>query len=142
MPPSPEPRRPGAPSFCAALLGAGLAGCAGGAATTTPEDSASTGGDSAGADDTAAFDCESAPAVTWEGYAQGKFLAHCEGCHATDTPKRYGAPEPVTFDTEADIRTWKDRIIVRMLEQEDMPPAGGLTDDEKYLLNTYLICGL
>jgi uncharacterized membrane protein len=48
----------------------------------------------------------------------------------------------VTFDTEADIRTWKERIIVRMLEQEDMPPAGGLTDDEKYLLNIYLICGL
>jgi uncharacterized membrane protein len=142
MPPSPEPQRPGAPSLCAVLLGAGLVGCAAGAGTATPEDSASTRGDSAGADDTATNNCESAPAVTWEGYAQGKFLAHCEGCHATDTPKRYGAPEAVTFDTEADIRTWKERIIVRMLEQEDMPPAGGLTDDEKYLLNIYLICGL
>lgn len=89
-----------------------------------------------------AVDCVNAPAVTWEGWAEGMMRTHCQGCHASTTPNRYGAPEDVTFDTEDDARRYRNRIYQRTLVDEDMPPAGGLSEDDKTLLTVYLACGL
>ena len=90
----------------------------------------------------AEVDCAASPDVTWDNWAGGKLETHCQGCHASQTPDRYGAPDAVAFDTEADARRWRDRIYQRTLVSEEMPPAGGLTDDDKYLLTVFLACGL
>lgn len=119
------------------LLWMTVAGC------VQPSDTAA--GDStsgSGAEEDTGFACGSAPSVTWENWGRGFVTTHCQGCHASTAPDRYGATEGVYFDTEADIRLWADRIRVRVLEDEDMPPAGGLSADESFLLKTFLDCGL
>ena len=96
-------------------------------------------------DDTSAWtgtSCDSSPSVTWENWGRAFLTTHCQGCHASTAPDRYGATEGVYFDTLADLRAWNERVRVRVLEQEDMPPAGGLSDDEKFLLGVLLDCGL
>jgi uncharacterized membrane protein len=97
--------------------------------------------DSGMAEDTG-FACGSAPSVTWENWGRGFVTTHCQGCHASTAPDRYGATEGVHFDTVSDIRLWTDRIRIRVLEEEDMPPAGGLSADERFLLEVFLDCGL
>ena len=88
------------------------------------------------------FACDSSPSVTWDNWGRGFVTTHCQGCHASTAPDRYGAPEGVDFDTMADLREWRERVRVRVLETEDMPPAGGLSEDEKFLLEVLLDCGL
>ena len=86
--------------------------------------------------------CDSSPSVTWDNWGQGFFTTHCQGCHASTAPDRYGAPEGVDFDNLADLRQWHDRVRVRVLDEEDMPPAGGISEDELFLLGVLLDCGL
>ena len=84
--------------------------------------------------------CETAPYVSWDNKIRGLLSTHCQGCHASNTPYTYGAPESINFDTEEQAIELKDRIQIRTLDQEDMPPAGGLLADDKYLLQTWLSC--
>ena len=86
--------------------------------------------------------CDSSPSVTWDNWGSGFFTTHCQGCHASTTPDRYGATVGVDFDNLADLRQWHERVRVRVLEDEDMPPAGGISEDELFLLGVLLDCGL
>ena len=86
------------------------------------------------------MDCATALAVTWEGWSQGFFLTHCQGCHASTTPDRRGAPDGVAFDDAAATLAQRERVWVRTLDVQDMPPAGGLTADDRALLAAYLAC--
>ena len=88
------------------------------------------------------IDCAQEPAVSWEGWAQGKIATHCQGCHGSGSPNRYGAPEEVVFDTLDQVASWKERIHERTIVVQDMPPAGGLTDDELALFEIFLACTL
>ena len=84
--------------------------------------------------------CSTAPYVNWENKIRGLITTHCQGCHSSVTPYTYGAPESVNFDTEEDTISWKERIQIRVLDEEDMPPAGGLLEEDKYLLQVWLSC--
>ena len=86
------------------------------------------------------LDCDSVPYVTWETYTQGMLMTHCQGCHASESPTRYGAPEDVSFDDVEDALFWSERIRMRTLEIQDMPPAGGIFSDDLYLLQIWLEC--
>ncbi len=86
--------------------------------------------------------CDDVPHVTWEDWGWGFMMTYCQGCHASTAPYRYGAPTGVAFDTEADAQTWSERIRVRTLEQQDMPPAGGIPSEELAVLTWWLDCGL
>jgi uncharacterized membrane protein len=87
--------------------------------------------------------CVDSPVVTWEGWAHGFVTTWCLGCHsAQNTDWRFDAPEGVNFDTEADTYAWADRIRVRVLDEQTMPVAGGLSDDDRVLLDLYLSCTL
>ena len=66
--------------------------------------------------------------------------AHCQGCHASTSLYRYGAPENVHFDTESAALDWIDRIEIRVLEEQTMPPAGGLLPDELTLFEIWIRC--
>ena len=86
------------------------------------------------------IDCDSVPYVTWETYTQGMLMTHCQGCHASESPTRYGAPEDVYFDDIDNALLWSERIRVRTLEIQDMPPAGGIFSEDLYLLQVWLEC--
>ncbi len=86
--------------------------------------------------------CTHEPGVTWSGWAQGFFATYCDGCHAADAPDRHGAPESVTFDALALVRDQAERIRVRTLDDLDMPPGGGVIEDDLALLEVFLDCGL
>ena len=76
----------------------------------------------------------------WQGWTQGFFVSYCDACHAADTPDRHGAPAGVSFDTEAEARRWAARIWIRVLTQEDMPPAGGVFPEDQARLQEWLAC--
>lgn len=83
---------------------------------------------------------EAALAVTWKNWSEGFFLSYCEGCHAQETPNTYGAPAGVHFGTEDEARAIEDRVRVRVLDEQTMPPAGGVLADDLLLLEAWLDC--
>lgn len=95
-----------------------------------------------GEDDSAAAAlCADAPVVTWDNFGEGFLTESCQSCHAAETPDRHGAPEEVTFDTEADALAWADRILARAAaDPPTMPPAGGTHADDRELLTIWLTC--
>ena len=86
--------------------------------------------------------CSDSPQVTWSNFGEGFLLTHCQGCHAEDAPNRFGAPESVYFDTEADVDAQRASIYRVVLTDQSMPPAGGITDDELALAEIWLECDL
>ncbi len=82
--------------------------------------------------------------MTWNGVGQGFLLSYCTACHAETVQGglRYGAPEGIDFDSLTSTRTWDERIRVRTVETQDMPPAGGPSDTERELFAAWLDCGL
>ncbi len=84
--------------------------------------------------------CDEAFDVTYENWGRGFLTTQCSGCHAETAPDRYDAPPEAIFDTVEQTDAWADRIIERVIYDSDMPPAGGVTDDEKTLLSYWLEC--
>lgn len=111
-------------------------------------------GDTAGPDSAVAVDsadgatphdtgiCADAGTVTWNSWGRGFLTEACQSCHASTATNRYGAPESVVFDTVDDAWTWADRILARSAgDDATMPPAGGVTDDDRTRLTWWLRCG-
>ena len=84
--------------------------------------------------------CPSHPVVTWDSWGRGFFTTWCGACHAATTPDRRGAPDGVTFDSAAQVWSLRDRISARVLDDQTMPVGGGLGDDEREMLASYLAC--
>ncbi len=85
--------------------------------------------------------CDSGEPVGWVSFADGFFATYCRSCHAVGLRERYGAPEGVDFDTEAEVRAQEARIRARALTAGDMPPGGGVVEEDLALLTRYLDCG-
>jgi uncharacterized membrane protein len=75
--------------------------------------------------------------VTWENWAQGFFMTWCQACHSATATDRHGAPSGIDFDTETEVMAWKERIVVRVLDQQTMPLGGGLSTEDLELLEQY-----
>lgn len=86
--------------------------------------------------------CDTAPPVTWDGWADGFFRTYCTSCHSAEVEDRWGAPEGVDFDNEADVARYADAVQTVVIDEPTMPPAGGVYDDDLALLEVYLRCGL
>lgn len=85
--------------------------------------------------------CVDAPVVTYANFGAGFMTQHCQACHASTTLDRHDAPESVTFDDETSVLAWADRIIARTIgEEASMPPQGGVSEDDLYLLEVWLTC--
>ena len=84
--------------------------------------------------------CADAPDVTWQGWGEGFFLTYCDGCHASTTEDRRGAPASVTFDTWDQVREQKDTIRRVVLEEETMPVGGGVYESDLDYLDVLLAC--
>lgn len=101
-----------------------------------------TGGDDGSAGTTADSGfCATAPVSTYESFGSGFLTENCQTCHASTAPNRHDAPAEVTFDDAAQAWQWADRILARATGAEvTMPPMGGTTDDDRYLLEVWLSC--
>ncbi len=85
--------------------------------------------------------CSAHPIVNYNNFGEGFILHYCQGCHASTTPNRYGAPEEVTFDTVEQVWTWQERILERAaVEPPTMPPAGATNVDDRTRLRWWLEC--
>ena len=94
--------------------------------------------DTAGADTGA---CADVPVVTYANFGEGFVLHHCQGCHASTTPDRYGAPEAVTFDDVDEVWALRERVLERAAsEPPTMPPAASTTEDDRTRLRWWLEC--
>ena len=87
-------------------------------------------------------DCDQAPVVTWDNWAKSMIITHCQGCHASVSPNRYGAPLAIHFDHKEAAYDLADRIYIRVLDTQDMPPAGGILEEDLYLLDIWLRCSV
>lgn len=76
----------------------------------------------------------------YEGFTEGFLLSKCQPCHASNAPNRYGAPESVHFDNRAAAVKQAEAIRRVVLEAESMPPSGGVTEEERILLEDWLSC--
>ncbi len=86
--------------------------------------------------------------VNYENFAAPLMLTWCVPCHSShlQAADRQNATVGVDFDTYQGVLEHLDRIYVRAVEAvgEDgsaMPPAGGLSDQERVLLNEWIECG-
>jgi uncharacterized membrane protein len=89
--------------------------------------------------DTAAA-CTPDPDYTWETFGAAFVAGRCQGCHGSGSTARYGAPESLTFDDEAEVRVLREAVLRTVLTDTTMPPGGGLTDTEKERLGRWLAC--
>ena len=122
--------------LAAALL---VAGCT---ISTKTGDSGLVDGSDTGEIDWASLACEEAPVVNYANFGQGFITHYCQGCHASASTRRYGAPDNVTFDNLDEVWTWAGRILIRSSDAEefDMPPAGGTGEDDRQKLRWWLEC--
>jgi len=68
----------------------------------------------------------------------------CTGCHSSAVPEkdRRGAPLTVNLDALENVRALRDRVFARAADaHKTMPPAGGISDDDRLLLGDWLACG-
>ncbi|MDG1482500.1 MAG: hypothetical protein P8R54_23115 [Myxococcota bacterium] len=85
--------------------------------------------------------CEDVPTVTYSSFGEGFMTENCQGCHASTAADRYGAPEGVTFDTVKEVWLWQERILARSVgDNISMPPAGGVSKDDRTKLEWWLTC--
>jgi uncharacterized membrane protein len=122
-----------------ALLGVACQGDEDPAPPDGPADDTSAASDT-GTSDTGADLCANAPVVTWENFGAGFVTQNCQACHAASAPERQGAPSDVVFDTEDDVLERSAGVLGRVVDRGDMPPQGGLTDDDRYLTEVWLTC--
>lgn len=86
--------------------------------------------------------CVDVPVVDWDNFGQGFLLEACQGCHATTTADRYGAPEDVSFDTVEQAWLHADEVLnVAATDDPSMPPRGGVEEDDRVRLRWWLECG-
>lgn len=75
----------------------------------------------------------------YENFGAGFLTEHCQGCHAGDAFDREGAPQHVSFDDVSSILEHRETIIYE-IEEETMPPAGGIELEEREAAIEWLRC--
>ena len=75
----------------------------------------------------------------YENFGAGFMTEHCQGCHAHSAGDREGAPQEVSFDDVSSILEHRD-IIIDEIKEETMPPAGGISIEERDAALEWLNC--
>lgn len=86
--------------------------------------------------------CLRDPPLTYENFGAAILDRHCNSCHSvyTRVGLRADAPLDVNFDTWEDVVQWADRIDVRTVDLQNMPPAGGMVPSERELVGEWMRC--
>jgi hypothetical protein len=91
--------------------------------------------------DSAADPCADAPVLSWADAGEPLLLEHCDTCHASTAPDRYGAPEAVVFDTYDDVIAQRERLLAVLDSQPArMPPVMPIPESDRLLLVSWLRC--
>jgi len=85
--------------------------------------------------------CIDAPYVDYEIFGAGFMTGQCQGCHASTTPDRQEAPEEFFFDGVDKVQQYAMAILAATTGDDPiMPPAGGVDEYDRYLLEVWLTC--
>jgi len=82
--------------------------------------------------------CE--PEDSYELFGAGFLTENCTACHSSTTLDRWGAPESFNFDGEEDIERHRDAILRTVVDQESMPPGGGVDPEVRARVAAWLDC--
>lgn len=86
--------------------------------------------------------CDQAPVLTWDNFGAGFLLENCQPCHASGADDRHDAPRTVAFDSLERVVILRGAILDQATGPEPpMPPAGGVSDSDRALLEAWLECG-
>ena len=86
--------------------------------------------------------CDTAADVTYAEFGESFLRQHCQGCHASTSTNRQGAPSTIYFDTVEDVwRLSADILRVTTSEIPTMPPAWTLEEHDIEMLRWWLECG-
>ena len=86
--------------------------------------------------DTANSDCVS---PNYYNFGDAFMTQYCLGCHASESLNREGAPTAVTLESLENILEYREAII-RVLQEEVMPPQGGIAEDMRHTAEEWLDC--
>ena len=86
--------------------------------------------------DTAESECAS---LTYNNFGAAFISQYCLGCHASASNNREGAPVHITLETIENIEEHQS-VILRELEEEAMPPQGGIDEDIRQTAIEWLNC--
>lgn len=92
----------------------------------------------AGTGDSGVDPC-STSTLSWNEPGNGLLLEYCDTCHSATSENRNGAPDTVTFDTEAEVAALQASMI-RMIDAGSMPPGMPIAEQDKTLLLDWLGC--
>ena len=86
------------------------------------------------------LDCSDDPyAPTYENWAEGFFVSKCLPCHGADAQEVFGAPN-IDLHNYSAVFHMRETIRRSVLEEQRMPPGGGLLEDERLMLEQWLDC--
>ena len=85
--------------------------------------------------------CSGEQALNYDTFGAGFLSLYCQGCHASDSLDRYGAPENVIFDNVDQALAQVVSIRATTLgESPTMPPGGGVPSLDLERLEVWLDC--
>jgi uncharacterized membrane protein len=86
--------------------------------------------------------CLRRPPLNYVNTGEGLVERHCRSCHGRFQigPQRSQAPVGVDFDDEADVLYFAQEIYQAAVVDQTMPPAGGMLESERQLLDEWLRC--
>lgn len=81
--------------------------------------------------------------LTYQGFGADFMEKHCQSCHGSKSPNRYGAPGEFIFDEYDQIHSRADRIFARAAADNDSMPPGpdDPPEEERNKLAEWLACG-
>jgi len=88
--------------------------------------------------------CDRSPPLDYDTFGEGVMNKHCTGCHSSYLPEgqRFEAPIGVDLNTYQGVLDYAERVHDRTVEQQNMPPGGGLSEEELALIDEWLVCGV
>ena len=91
---------------------------------------------------TSGGECTTNPPLTWENFGFGFLDDQCNGCHSHfhEGDDRSGAPVGVDFDSWDLTLQWAERIHIRSVESQTMPPASVMNPSDRVMLDEWMRC--
>ena len=94
-------------------------------------------------EDDVGMECPDDSFLTYENFGEPFMLTWCTPCHSSylvTEEERQEATEGVNLDSYEGVQSHSDYIQIFAVETDEMPPAGGPSDEERDLLAEWIAC--